>query len=1233
MEREFLSMTEAISIEGTLMALDNTPYGAVPVQALRINEWTNERMDESTHLPIGPFVIATTLSDEAGRYRFINLKPGLYQVRCQVLGGYVYYISGTPSFERDGELPHLRGEVLHVEHGNPLSNIDFRFAPFKKGTWRNYSYFNGLANNYVNAIHCASDGALWFGTYGGGVSRCDGKELVNFTTADGLAHNDVWAIYCDADGTMWLGTEGGLSRYDGRDFVTFTSKDGLAHNFVHAIHRDPDGVMWFGTEGGVSRYDGTRFVNFTQEDGLAHNRVWAVHCSPDGVLWFGTYGGGVSRYDGKGFVNFTQKDGLASNCVHAIHRDPAGVMWFGTNEGGFSRYDGKRFVNFTQKDGLANNRVHAIHRDPAGVMWFGTNGGASRYDGKGFVNFTTKDGLAHSQVHAIYRAPDRAIWFGTWGGGVSRYDENALVNFTRKDGLASNKVHEGAVYCDPEGSIWFGMNNGVSRYDGKRFVTQGPPNGLAGHEVWAIHRGPDGALWFGTENGLFRYDGKEFVTFTTTDGLPNNRVTAIHRGPDEAMWFGTEDGLSRVVYPFDKLRAGSERSRRDGKEFVNFTTTDGLAGNFIWAIHRGADGAMWFGTHDNGVSRYDGKGSRRNRDSKSLAKRDPDLSGQFVNFTTKDGLASNRVRTIYCAPDGALWFGTYDGVSRYDGEIPPLSPLFKGGKGGFVNFTTKDGLASHIVYAIHRTSDGVMWFGTEGGGVSGYDGIAWTSLDTRDGLAGNIVSAIYQDSDGGLWFGTCDGGITRYRRDTTPPHALIVAVTTDRRYTNLNDLCPVTAGTRVTFAYGSIDFKTHPDKRLYRYRMRETRRNVSLHDADWSKPTRKTEVDYGDLPAGEYIFQVQAIDRDLNYSEPATVRVTVQLDARDIKLAALNTEVDYLRREAGRKYQFENIIGRSAAIKQMQALMEKAIDSGLTVLITGETGTGKELVAKAIHFNSPRKDHPLLDRNCGALPKDLVTSTLFGHRRGTFTGAYESTPGLFEAASGGTVLLDEIGEMSQDAQVHLLRVLQERKVQRLGENQLRDVDVRVIAITNRDLAEAVKAGDFRKDLYYRLRVFPIHLPALRERLEDIPVLADHLLQKACADLNKPVDGFAPGVIEMLQSYPWPGNIRELENEIYRAVALVEEGLKLQTYHFSPEVTQGESLIQEMMPTVQPKQSPYREIVDRFERRYIDNALQACNGNRTQAAKMLGIDRKSLYERMQRLHIDIPPDIPRKPTNK
>jgi transcriptional regulator with GAF, ATPase, and Fis domain len=341
----------------------------------------------------------------------------------------------------------------------------------------------------------------------------------------------------------------------------------------------------------------------------------------------------------------------------------------------------------------------------------------------------------------------------------------------------------------------------------------------------------------------------------------------------------------------------------------------------------------------------------------------------------------------------------------------------------------------------------------------------------------------------------------------------------------------------------------------------------------------------------------------------------------------MKTELNYLRGEVGRKYHFDNIIGRSIAIKQVYALMEKAIDSGLTVLISGETGTGKELVAKAIHYQSPRKDRPLQELNCGAIPKDLVASTLFGHRKGAFTGANEDKMGLFEVASGGTVLLDEIGEMPEDAQVHLLRVLQERKVQRIGETQLRDVDVRVIAITNRDLMAEVEAEHFREDLYYRVSVFPIHVPPLRERVDDIPLLAEHFLREACRQQNRKLDGFAPHVMEMLQSYPWPGNVRELEHEIARAVALMEEGpdsrdaesrdLRIQTYHFSSRLTGGESLIQEILSA----RIGLSEAVERLQRRLIENALQECGGNRSQAARMLGIHQPNLVRLMKRLSIE------------
>ena len=374
LEKAESQMKGETNIEGTLLMLDDsTPHVAVPVQAICDGK-----------------VIATTLSDESGKYQFANLKPSQYQLRCQVLGGYVYYgeerarkpegqKAGKP---KDGIVPDESISLsthkpisLRVEQGETLKNIDFRFAPFKKGTWRNYSTLDGLGYNAVNDICRTPDGVMWFATQGGGVSRYDGKEFVNLTTGDGLVHNLVEVIYRDPDGVMWFGTMGGLSRYDGKEFVNFTPRDGLADSRVSAIHRDPDGVMWFGTEGGISRYDGRgigdfpHFVNFTTEDGLVHNIVYAIHCDRDGVMWFGT-NGGVSRYDGEQFANFTIKDGLASNWVNVIHRDPDGVMWFGTGNltsyerGGISRYDGEGFVIFTTKDGLADSHVWSIHRGP-----------------------------------------------------------------------------------------------------------------------------------------------------------------------------------------------------------------------------------------------------------------------------------------------------------------------------------------------------------------------------------------------------------------------------------------------------------------------------------------------------------------------------------------------------------------------------------------------------------------------------------------------------------------------------------------------------------------------------------------------------------------------------------------------------------------------------------------------------------------------------------------------------
>jgi transcriptional regulator with GAF, ATPase, and Fis domain len=261
-------------------------------------------------------------------------------------------------------------------------------------------------------------------------------------------------------------------------------------------------------------------------------------------------------------------------------------------------------------------------------------------------------------------------------------------------------------------------------------------------------------------------------------------------------------------------------------------------------------------------------------------------------------------------------------------------------------------------------------------------------------------------------------------------------------------------------------------------------------------------------------------------------------------------------------YQFSNIIGASDAITEVFALMAQAIDSGSDVLITGETGTGKELVAKEIHYHSSRKEHPLLVCHCSVGSKDVLLNQLFGHRKGAFEGAIEDRMGLFEAAEGSTLILDDIDEMPLDVQPSLLRVLNERKVQRLGETITRAMDVRVIAITNRNLVKLVEAGrrshpenrgHFLFDLCARLKRFEIHLPPLRERPEDIPLLLKYFYEEACHQLRREPTCFTPDALEILSRYTWPGNVRELRSTIRRACTLAGEGERIQTHHFPPQM--------------------------------------------------------------------------------
>jgi len=357
---------------------------------------------------------------------------------------------------------------------------------------------------------------------------------------------------------------------------------------------------------------------------------------------------------------------------------------------------------------------------------------------------------------------------------------------------------------------------------------------------------------------------------------------------------------------------------------------------------------------------------------------------------------------------------------------------------------------------------------------------------------------------------------------------------------------------------------------------------------------------YGSIPTAINAMREGAYDY---LEKPFCPEKTELLISRLVKHKGLIDENISLHRKLEDRYRFENIIAKSSKMQQITELIKVVAKSNATVLIIGDSGTGKELVARALHSQSYRKDKPFVAVSCAALPESLLESELFGHEKGAFTGAHNQRKGKFEIANRGTLFMDEIGEMSANIQVHLLRVLEEKEFTRVGGNELIKVDVRFISATNKDLKTAVANGQFREDLYYRLNVVTIELPPLRERKEDIPLLAQHFLKKFAVENQKEITGFSPKATNFLLKYEWPGNVRELENAIERSVILAQNSCIEVTDLPQGNLLKAGSLLR-------------GQTLEDLEKNHILDILTQTQGNYSQAARILGISRMTLYNKVR-----------------
>jgi len=362
---------------------------------------------------------------------------------------------------------------------------------------------------------------------------------------------------------------------------------------------------------------------------------------------------------------------------------------------------------------------------------------------------------------------------------------------------------------------------------------------------------------------------------------------------------------------------------------------------------------------------------------------------------------------------------------------------------------------------------------------------------------------------------------------------------------------------------------------------------------------------YGSLKQAVEALKAGAIDYILKPFDVEELKIII---AQELEKRRLQEENILLRRDLQQRYSFENMIGKSKVMQEVYELIEKSATTDSTVLITGESGTGKEMAARAIHFLSRRNERPFVSINCAALPENLLESELFGHVKGSFTGAVADKKGMFEVAQRGTLFLDEVGETSPWTQVKLLRAIQERKIRRVGGTEEIPVDVRIIAATNLDLKRRIEEGKFREELFYRLNVISFEMPPLRKRVEDIPLLVQHFLQKYCQQMGKKMKRLAPEVIGYLETYPWPGNVRELENVIERVVAI--EDRETITAASLPREIVSPPRRATLQPLI-PPQFNLMEHLDEIAKGYISEARAMAGGNLRKTASLLGISYRSL----------------------
>ncbi|MBT4979825.1 MAG: sigma 54-interacting transcriptional regulator [Gemmatimonadetes bacterium] len=1018
------------------------------------------------------------------------------------------------------------------------------------GVWEHFSMRDGLPDMKIECIYEDRKGLLWVGTHDRGVVIYDGDIFESYTRKDGLAGDGVFSIIEDDEGCIWLGTSMGLSRYvDGR-FETIDI--GAPERFLWGSCKDNNGHLWFGVEGspGISpkvyRWDGGQLDEIYLSDAQADIGISINDIKVDtaGQVWLGGYG--LYCFNSQGITQIVEFDEKSS--ITSILPREDGTIWFTTGQELFL-VDQNKVVNNVEVGQEVPRDIVSLAADSLGTIWLGSRIGILYcFDGEIFrmvssVNAIIWLGLCCDSIGRV--------WVGTYGMGLYYYDATRVKIYQTNQGLLSNQITSIAQYGT--GPIYAASSAGLVRYDKKSIEAISLPDELNVEGVTGLCASSNEKIWLGSRNGSFwEYDGQDFVRVISGAGLGASEISTVKEDLDGSIWFASKLGAGFGCYSESETKVFSSDKVRDYPTWIG-------------ALEIARDGKVWMGSASpatwDGLCVYDGK--------------------DFTRFAAIEGAA---VLALFTGEDESLWVGTNEGVAIYDGS-----------KVSYIN--QKDGLACDLVTSFCQRTDGIIYIGTEGGGICSCDGQVIQTLQISGQLGANVIYDVLVDQDGTLWAGT-GNGLVQYTPRRVRPFVEVAKVIAGNEYEAHSEVSFSSTIGRVSFLLKGRSPLERASYLVYRY-------CLDGYEEGW-RQTRDRQVDYPQLEPGEYTFKVQSVDRDLNYSKIAEVKISV---TEDLRIAGLNEAL----RSASASGDF---IGESPTIRQIKRQIKEVAWTDLTVLILGETGTGKGLAVRAIHEGSDRRDRPFLQVNCGSVQRELFDSELFGHERGAFTGAIARKLGKFELADKGTIFLDEIGDLPLESQTRLLHVLQEQAIERVGGTQPINVDVRVIAATNRNLTEAVREGAFREDLYYRLNVIPIEVPPLRERKEDIPLLAKYFVRQFAAHLHQQQPFIHELAVRVLIDYDWPGNVRELEHTLQRAVILAgESSIMPEHIPFGPA---------QNMPAVRMEGLGGIVPLDEYEKLYLERVLGHTGGvihGKKGAAYLLGLKPTTLRSRLDRLGVE------------